>query len=449
MASAQVDVWLAAHRGVLEDTSVAVYEMLADAALARMMLHRRRAVAAEVVGNLLAHTGFAYSLDVENPDPRALKSAVSELEVSSASGSVVASLYGPAPPLLFERALLAEMQGRYAEALTDLDALLKAYPGFVSAAIAAARMALMRQDPARAIRFLAYVESELIHIREGAALLADALHAIGMHGAASHYDLASLVCPGHAISHGNECVPVSISGYPASEARMPAPFTVGRLADGRVLCNDRGIYYVGRLAPDGSLTTLMVAQTSNAGKSGGSKGHSLPYVGLCSRLKMAAANVSTKGRQVLRNAARSEAGKQVYQIYRRLPVSIRYALNRYILARLRRPKVGWGRIHEQGWESNIARSRLRRGLSRILQFQTGPSFANFDAIEMYSEEDVSAFFSSQAYGRSFGDSIVAQVRHLTERGDLPPGAGEIFCELARSLLAPDAREDPDAADRHE
>ena len=147
------------------------------------------------------------------------------------------------PPLLFERALLAEADGRFADALSDLKEMLAAYPGFVAGSIAAGRMALAAGDPAEAIRLLAPVEGELTHTRDGAALLADAGRAIGLHESASRYDLAALICRGGYDSHGNDCAPIDLTGKIADDERMPQSWYLERQTDGSVLCNAGGIYY--------------------------------------------------------------------------------------------------------------------------------------------------------------------------------------------------------------
>ena len=147
------------------------------------------------------------------------------------------------PPLAFERASLAEDQGRFDDARADLKEVLAAYPGFVAGAIAAGRMALAAGDPAEAIRVLAPVEGEIIHTRDGAALLADAARAIGLHQSASRYDLASLICRGGYDSHGNDCAPIDLTGKIADDARMPQALYLEGQVDGSVLCNAGGIYY--------------------------------------------------------------------------------------------------------------------------------------------------------------------------------------------------------------
>ncbi len=179
-----------------------------------------------------------------------------EMAAAKAAGELAEAACGSAPPLLFERAMLAEMEGRPVEALADLDQLLDAYPGFVVAAFAAARLALAAGEPGRAIRSLAYVERELVQTREGSALLADALRAVGLYEAASRYDLAALVCAGQSDSRGNDCAPVDAAGNFATDDRMPPAFFVETLSDGRILYNDRGVYYLASSAFSGVLSAL-------------------------------------------------------------------------------------------------------------------------------------------------------------------------------------------------
>ena len=129
MATAQVNVWLAAQRGSLDDVLHAVDELLGDTALARMMLHRRRAIVATVVGEFLSRAGSSFLPYVEGRALQAPGDVASEVEIAKAAGEAAANISGAAPPLLFERALLAEAEGRRVEALSDLDELLEAYPG--------------------------------------------------------------------------------------------------------------------------------------------------------------------------------------------------------------------------------------------------------------------------------------------------------------------------------
>ena len=139
--------------------------------------------------------------------------------------------------------MAAEAEGRAGDAAADLDRLLEAYPGFVTAAFAAGRLALADGDALRAIEVLAYVERELIQTREGAGLLADALRGIGMAEAASRYDVAELTGAGHADSRGNDCAPVDAAGNFVWHRSMPPAFYVEHLPNGRALYNDRGVYY--------------------------------------------------------------------------------------------------------------------------------------------------------------------------------------------------------------
>ena len=93
------------------------------------------------------------------------------------------------------------------------------------------------------IRLLAPVEGEITHTRDGAALLADAARAIGLHQSASRYDLAALICRGGYDSHGNDCAPIDLTGKIADDERMPQSLYLEGQSDGSVICNAGGIYY--------------------------------------------------------------------------------------------------------------------------------------------------------------------------------------------------------------
>ena len=88
-------------------------------------------------------------------------------------------------------------------------------------------------------------------------MLADALRAVGVPEAASRYDLAALIGLGHADSRGNDCAPVDMMGNPARDIRMPPAFLLETLAVGRVLANDRGVYYAANSTIGGYLAALM------------------------------------------------------------------------------------------------------------------------------------------------------------------------------------------------
>ena len=54
MATAQVEAWVGARKGSIHEAARSIDASLADAALGRMMLHRRRAVAASVISEFFA-----------------------------------------------------------------------------------------------------------------------------------------------------------------------------------------------------------------------------------------------------------------------------------------------------------------------------------------------------------------------------------------------------------
>lgn len=243
MATAQVEAWVGARKGSIYEAARGIDVSLADAALGRMMLHRRRAVVATVIDDFFARIGSRYAPYLQGRVSAAPLDPAGERAIAARAGELAASFCGIVPPLAFERALLAESEGRSGDALADLKQVLAAYPGFVAGAIAAGRMALAAGDPAEAIRLLAPVEGEITHIRDGAALLADAARAIGLHELASRYDLAALICRGGYDSHGNDCAPIDLTGKIADDERMPQWLYLEGQVDGSVICNAGGIYY--------------------------------------------------------------------------------------------------------------------------------------------------------------------------------------------------------------
>ena len=243
MVTAQIEVWVGVHRGSIDNDSSTVGHSVADTALGRMMLHGRRAAVAEAVDEFISVVGSRFM-----PHGRAQGAPIdfkTEMAAAVAAGEIVIRECGLVPALLFERATLAEMDGRRDDALADLQQLLDCYPGFLQAAIADARLALASGNPGRAIRSLAVVEVEITHTREGAMLLADALRAIGMHQAAARYDLAALLNTGRYDTRGNDCAPVDVTGNAATDNRMPPlAISAGKHQSGAALCNDRGVYYL-------------------------------------------------------------------------------------------------------------------------------------------------------------------------------------------------------------
>ncbi len=487
MTSAQVNAWRAAHGGVLDTVSRALDRTLEDVSLARMMLHRRRAIVAQVVGEFFAGLEDRFAPYLENRAPQAPKSVARELEISKAAGEMAESVCGSAPPLLFERALLAEMQGRGREAQSDLDGLLKLYPGFLAAAIASARLSLAADEPGRAIRTLAGVETELANTREGAAILADALRAVGMHRSASRYDLATLMCPGYADSRGNDCAPVDMSGAIARDARMPAAFIIGELPGGRLLCNDRGFYYTRHLIDGGLLLDLqrigqrilgrcssfLRARTKflegaidrlnlafaeqgwpfpgeRAGAGGKAPADAASddiqasrrpayqaYKGLSAKLRRQVGKFAVAPFAVLaRIATQSQIRGPVYRGYKRLPKPIRYRFNKHVLLPVRRLGADhWRQIPEQDWRSNIRQERLRIGVERILQTRLAPQTVTFEPIEMIAAYSGAGrnLHSDEFYDQRAVGQATVPTKHVLEPYGLPPAAEAIFRDLLRDL----------------
>jgi hypothetical protein len=443
VASAQVKAWLAVHSGSLDDVWAVIEGTPGDTAMARMMLHRRRAVVAQVVAEFQSRVGDRFLSHPESDAVRAPKSVASEFVASKAACSQAANVNAAAPPLLFERALLAETEGRGADARADLDQLLRAFPGFLSAAIASARLALVDQDPGQAIRLLVYVERELAHIREGSALLADALHAIGMHEAASRYDLAALICPDHAGSHGNDCAPVDIDGNAANDPRMPAAFIADVLADGRSICNDRGVYYVGRPAAGGSVAELTAGQVSSAPRRGG-----LRFI-----LRTATFSAVAGGRRIVRMIMPSRVPKPLDLHYRRLPQALRYRINRYVLVPLRRLSNGrLQRVPEQDWRSDISRARLCAGIIRIMErsaVRRVRSLARLGIVDTDNAKTVAAGSGEISSQQSVGRGLSAgEPPPLPDTGDLPPAAAAVLNNLVQRLRDSGSDGAPVAASSH-
>jgi hypothetical protein len=421
---------------------------------------------------------------VEGRAPQAPGDVARETGIAKAAGDVAANIGGSAPPLLFERALLAETEGRRVEALSDLDELLEAYPGFLTAAIASARLSLAVKDPGRAIRSLAYVESELIHNREGAALLADALRAVGMHEAASRYDLATLMCLGYVDSRGNDCAPVDMMGNTTSDVRMPPAFLLGTLADGRVLSTDRGLYYVSNSTAGGYLAALMdilrlplPAPRSSVSRGGllrramsnflqgpknrlslffAAKGWPFPG-GFVARVKARSGSTAADddrlwqiyrldkhfaaaGRWMLQIAADPRIREPIYRFYKRLPTPIRYRLNKIILRPVRRRIFSdWHEIPERDRRSGIARERLWLGIARIFQFRTTPRAAGSERIETADSNgawNVAVLSSQKPSDSGATNPAAARLEQLLKSGALPPPAAEVLSGLLQEASSP-------------
>jgi hypothetical protein len=414
VATAQIEAWVGTHRGTI-NVGRRPDLLLADAALARMMLYRRRAVAAGVIGAFRARMGARFGPFLEGR-PHAPADPAAELASAKAAGDIVANIDAASPPLLFERALVAEAEGRLGDAQTDLQRLLAPYPGFSEAAIAAARVALTMGDPSQAIHSLAAVEGEMMHLRDGAALLADTTRAMGLYETASRYDLAALLCRGAYDSRGNDCAPVDVTGKTANDDRMPQIFYFESQPDGSIIANAHGVYY--RMNPLLSRSLLMFkpGQTLSTIRSLGvakpraesgrfseaceaTTARLLLFLEAHPRLKshvywlrnsLAAPVHRLSGR--LATDVHMLAGVDMavmvflYRSYRRLPVPVRAAANKLLFGPGRRllpwlrdsiaPNIrlygtkGLSEISDREAVAELARSRYELGLARIFGLRT-------------------------------------------------------------------------------
>jgi hypothetical protein len=417
VTTAQVEAWVSTWKGSIDKASCDIDVSFADAALGRMMLQRRRAVAAEIVGAFFAHIGGGSAAYMEGGKHAALLDAAGERAIAAELGGLVARLCGTSPPLLFERAMLARKEGRLDDAVSDLKLVVAAYPGFVPAAIAAGRMALAAGDPAEAIHSLAGVERELTHIRDGAALLADAARAVGLHEAASRYDLMALISRGAHDSRGNDCAPVNLTDEIADDGRMPQTLYLESQADGSAICNAGGIYYtihplVGYLLAAWTHPRVLSTMRSlgpsrrKPQRQGDGGMAAVPTARLRLFLLSHFPNTSTWVRRhsagiapILRRSFARGAGLSVrvdlaivillFGMYRRLPVSIRSYANRAVRLQLLNirpmvkglrpmvrdrvgprlgPRGNWGifsRVSDAQAHKQLALARYRWGIARI------------------------------------------------------------------------------------
>jgi hypothetical protein len=424
VATAQVEVWVAAHRGSIDAAARLIDASLADAALGRMMLHRRRAVVAAVIGDFFTRIGNRFGRYLEGRVPQVPEDPVDEAAIAKTAGDIVGDICDAPLPLLFERALLAEADGRFGDAQADLQRVLAAYPGFLAGAAAAGRVATAAADPGQAIRSLASVEREVTHTREGAALLADAIRAVGLHQKASRYDLAALICRGYHDSRGNDCAPVDVTGKVANDDRMPQVFYFESQPGHNIICNARGVYYrfnpvfsrlllalrpgqtlstfrslgAGKPPPRGSLFSELFEEAQDRLRllTGDRRPLTGDRVPQASMLEWSQKNLTTAWRAVRSVLAASfrlidgliEAFAIVFErIYRRLPVPVRARINRalrvqyrILLPRFRysiAPRIGaygkWvklSEISERSARLRLARTRYRSGVAQIFDLPT-------------------------------------------------------------------------------
>jgi hypothetical protein len=393
------------HRGALSDVSALINESLADAAIARMMLHRRRATIPKVINEFFGAAGNAFTSDLTDPAPQAAADFSSEIAAAKAAGLVAEGACGDAPPLLFERAMLADIEGRRGDALADLRRLLDSYPGFVAAAFAAARVALEDNDPMGAIESLAYVERELFQTREGAALLADALRAVGMHEAASRYDLAALTNAGQVDSRGNDCAPVDVVGNIACNCRMLPAFYVETLPGGRILYNDRGVYYLSGSGIGGLLSAMFNSTLHTAVRAlRSSLGANFMWAAFARFKPLLAVQAS-------RGVGRLCAGADR---------ALRRALPHL---------AAWGLLQtpEHGRHSRLVQAQLRSGIASIFGFSIAALDPTFDRSHTAQPAKPKAALEESLRSTSTED---ANLVPLNVCAALPPRAQEVLHRLA-------------------
>lgn len=467
MATAQVEAWVSAHSGSIVEAARVIDASHADAALGRMMLHRRRAVVASVITEFFAQVGRRFAPYLEGRALWAPRDPADERATAARAGDVVANFSSAPPALLFERALLAEAHGQFGDALADLKQVLAAYPGFVAGAIAAGRVALATGDPGEAIRSLASVEQEVTHTREGAALLADAVRAVGLHQAASRYDLAALTCRGAYDGRGNDCPPVDLTGKVANDDRMPQIFYFESQPDGSIIGNARGVYY--RMNPLLSrLLLILNAGSLSTFRSLGAARTSSPrglvpeiFEATTARLRLwvgprfpgvrilpwllnaLAAARSWLGwifAAALHAIAAVSFGAMIflYRSYRRLPVPICAATNRrafsHIKSLLRSLRLygrrGLSEISEKDTRLRLAQTRYQLGLARIFGLRTLPVGA---------EETNRSTSASQRRICNPGDAAASPDiggLQMPAPGQFPPLAEDVLRRLASEAGIP-------------
>jgi hypothetical protein len=460
VAKAQIEAWVGAHRGSIDEAARVIDASLADAALGRMMLQRRRAIVESVISEFFAGIGNQFGRYLEGRVPRTPADPADNLAAARRAGEIVDNVCGGPAPLLFELALLAEAEGRLGDAQADLKQVLAAYPGFLAAAIAAARVALAAANPGQAIRSLASVEREVTHTREGATLLADAVRAVGLHQSASRYDLAALICRGAYDSRGNDCAPVDLMGKVALDDRMPQILYFESQSDGGIICNAGGVYY--RVNPLFARLlwvlnrgrTLSNFRSLGAGRSSG-RTRTVPEIfeAVTGRLTLLLGDHLPNAFTVLRNclvAMRWGVRRMLaiafgliasisvalvivlYRLYQRLPTSVGTQVNKYLLLPRLRYSIALHLGRRGRWLSEISepnarwrleQARYQSGVGHIFGLQMSSistdatnCVVNFAPLQISSPGDAAAFSD-------------IKVLQMPVPGELPPLAEDVLHRL--------------------
>jgi Tetratricopeptide repeat len=424
--TAQVDAWAAVHRGDLDDTATEIDRLLADAALGHMMLHRRRASALRVIDEFFASAGSRFKPYLGDLAPAGFLDSAGETAAAKVAAATAERVCSSTAPLLFERATMAETEGRAQDAAADLERLLDAYPGFVAAALAAGRLAFAKGDPVRAIEVLTYVQRELVEMREGSGLLADVLRAIGMPDVASRYDVAAVTGLGYMDSRGNDFAPVDVSGSVVSHSRILPAFYVDQLPSGNSVYNDRGIYYVTNSAVSKLLFSLLRSHDASKDRTRQRCARSSKWPmpdalrALCVRLKPVGYKMAPVGAVATGLMPRIlEAGRQLLSLHRAVDRLLRRALPQL---------AAWGllKIPERDRHSPIVQARLRSGIIAIF----GSRLAALSARAATKGGNGAGGEPLPNYDES---SLETQLQRLCESGTLPPMAVQALARLMSRL----------------
>jgi hypothetical protein len=434
--TAQVDAWAAVHQGNLDDTATEIDKSLIDSALGRMMLHRRRALASQVIEEFFASAGSRFVPYLGDQASTRLLTFASEMAEANAAAAVAERVGGSTMPLLVERASMAETEGRVHDAVADLERLLEAYPGFVTAALAAGRLAFADGDPLRAIDALACVHRELIETREGAGLLADVLREIGVPEAASRYDVAALIGLGYMDSRGNDFAPVDAAGNVVSHNRMLPAFYVDHLPDGHVLYNDRGVYYSTNSTIGDLLFSIFRSCTADGSRVRRRRARSpdgLVAFRFLRRLKLGAYKKAPLGKVLsVVPIAFLRAWRKLSWLRRAIDRSLRGAL----------PQIAaWGllEIPERDRHSPIVQARVRSGITAIF----GSRLALIGdprrgTSELRGAANGETNVSSDPPQKHDENSVEAQLQRVFQMGVLSPIAFQALRRLVSRLdVGPD------------
>jgi len=125
VTTAQLKAWIGVHRGDIDELSADLERTQADTAMARTMLYRRRATVAKVISEFFGAVGKGFGPYLANRAPQAPVNVAREIEEAKNAASIIAPRYEHSAPLLFERAALAEMEGRHKNARLNLTKSLR------------------------------------------------------------------------------------------------------------------------------------------------------------------------------------------------------------------------------------------------------------------------------------------------------------------------------------